>query len=159
MTVGTPEGGYDVLIHTPGEFGEVRIGEEADDLLSLTPGEQSAAGVQAPSRLMQQVGTDAGLGEAAAAGASRMRQKIVKAVALSRLHGCEDVDEALGTAAAYGRFATGDVASLLADRVSDQPGRSAGEDASLAQGTVSTTAGWPAISTDLVDGTADGDVT
>ncbi|WP_346036096.1 DDE-type integrase/transposase/recombinase [Brevibacterium picturae] len=94
------------------------------------------------------------LREAAAAGASRMRQKMVEAVVLSRLHGREDVDQALGTAAAYGRFATGDVASLLAHRVSDQPGRSAGENASLAQGT----AGWQAIGTDPVDGTGRGGV-
>lgn len=92
--------------------------------------------------------------EAAAAGVPRMRVKMVEAVALSRLHGREDVDEALGTAAAYGRFATGDVASLLAHRVSNQGIRSAGEDASLAQGT----AGWQAISIRPVTGTADGSV-
>ena len=94
------------------------------------------------------------LREAAAAGTSRMRVKMIEAVALSRLHGREDIDEALGTAAAYGRFATGDVASLLAHRVADQPVRSAGEDASLAQGT----AGWQAISTHPVDGSGRGGV-
>ncbi|MGC3023487.1 hypothetical protein ACPUD7_17715, partial [Brevibacterium sp. FAM 24630] len=56
----------------------------------------------------------------------------------------------LGTAAAYGRFGTGDVASLLAHRVADQGSRSAGEDASLAQGT----AGWRAMSSPST--TADG---
>lgn len=82
------------------------------------------------------------LREGAAAGVSRMRQKMGEAVDLSRLHGRERVDEVLGTAAAYGRFATGDVASLLDHCVSDQDSRSAGEDASLAQGT----AGWQAMS-------------
>ncbi len=90
------------------------------------------------------------LREAAAAGTSRMRQKMGQAVALSRLHGRERVDEVLGTAAAYGRFGTGDVASLLAHRVADQGSRSAGEDASLAQGTV----GWQAMSSPST--TADG---
>lgn len=81
------------------------------------------------------------LREGAAVGVSRMRVKMAEAVALSRLHGRDRVDEALGTAAAYGRFATGDVASLLTHRVAGQEGRSAGEEASLAQGT----AGWQAI--------------
>lgn len=83
------------------------------------------------------------LREGAASGVSRMRVKMAEAVALARLHGRERVDEALGTAAAYGRFATGDVASLLTHRVTDQGGRSAGEETSLAQGT----AGWQAMGT------------
>ena len=36
------------------------------------------------------------------------------AVALARLHGVDRVDWALGHAATYGRFAEGDVASILA---------------------------------------------
>lgn len=89
------------------------------------------------------------LREAAAVGASRMRQKMTEAVALSRLHGGDVVDEALGTAAAYGRFATGDVASLLVNRV-DAHARSADEESSLAQGT----GGWQAMGNQRVS--ADG---
>ncbi|MDJ1371358.1 IS21 family transposase, partial [Gulosibacter molinativorax] len=50
------------------------------------------------------------------------------------------VDEALGEAATYGRFATGDLVSFLEAGVSG-PARRADESTSLAQGT----AGWAAI--------------
>lgn len=85
-------------------------------------------------------GAHAWLGEAAAVGASRMRVKMADAVTLSRLHGLEVVDEALGVAAAYGRFASGDLASLMANRVTGD-GHRANEQTSLAQGT----SGWEAM--------------
>lgn len=87
-------------------------------------------------------GAHSWLGEAAAVGASRMRVKMAEAVTLSRLHGIEVVDEALGAAAAYGRFATGDLPSLLAHRVTGE-GHRANEQASLAQGT----SAWEAMGT------------
>jgi transposase len=52
--------------------------------------------------------------EAATAGTARVKVKMADAVTLARLHGVERVDWALGHAATYGRFAEGDVASILA---------------------------------------------
>jgi len=52
--------------------------------------------------------------EAAAAGTARVKVKMAEAVTLARLHGTEQVDWALGHAAAYGRFDEGDLESILA---------------------------------------------
>ncbi|WP_420446909.1 IS21 family transposase [Candidatus Poriferisodalis sp.] len=52
--------------------------------------------------------------EAAAAGTTRMKVKMAQAVTLARLHGAERLDGALGAAAMFGRFADGDLASILA---------------------------------------------
>ncbi len=82
-------------------------------------------------------GAQAWLIEAAAAGTSRMRVKMAEAVTLAKIHGRPEVDQALGAAATYGRFATGDLASLLGARASESR-RRADETRSLAQGT----AGW-----------------
>ncbi|MDQ6797550.1 MAG: IS21 family transposase [Actinomycetota bacterium] len=72
--------------------------------------------------------------EAAAAGTSRIKVKMSEAVTLAQLHGAKRVDWALGHAASYGRFAEGDVASVLA---ANPPGqrRSADEAHSLQLGT------------------------
>jgi transposase len=51
--------------------------------------------------------------EAAAAGASRVRVKMAEAVILSRLHGIERVDWALGHAGCFQRFGVGDLVSIL----------------------------------------------
>lgn len=78
--------------------------------------------------------------EAAAAGASRVRVKMAEAVALAALHGRAEVDRALGVAATAGRFADGDLVSLLAHQASasPEPTSRAGEQHTLAQGT----GGW-----------------
>ncbi|MEC5149902.1 IS21 family transposase [Cryobacterium sp. GrIS_2_6] len=86
-------------------------------------------------------GAHAWLLEAAAAGTARMNVKMAEAVALAKISGTAPVDEALGQAATYGRFATGDLASLLSAGAARPPARTAGETSSLAQGT----AGWAAI--------------
>ena len=52
--------------------------------------------------------------EAASAGTSRIKTKMAQAVDLARLHGHTRVDWALGHAATFGRFADGDLASILA---------------------------------------------
>jgi Mu transposase, C-terminal domain len=72
--------------------------------------------------------------EAAAAGTSRVKVKMAEAVTLARLHGSERVDWALGHAATFGRFAEGDLASILA---ANPPGerRSADDVHSLQTGT------------------------
>jgi hypothetical protein len=80
------------------------------------------------------------LAEAAAAGASRVRAKMARAVQLAALHGAAAADRALGQAAAAGRFGDGDLAAILAHQASaaeGEPSR-AGEQSSLAQGT----SGW-----------------
>jgi transposase len=72
--------------------------------------------------------------EAASAGTSRVKVKMGEAVALAALHGTERVDWALGHAASFGRFADGDLASILA---ANPPGqrRTADEVHSLQTGT------------------------
>lgn len=78
------------------------------------------------------------LKEAAAVGTERILQKMAHAVELSALAGRADVDWALGHAAVHGRFATGDLDSILAAKGLDTTRRGADEDTSLAQGT----SGW-----------------
>ncbi|MGI5133373.1 MULTISPECIES: hypothetical protein [unclassified Streptomyces] len=51
--------------------------------------------------------------EAGASGVRRIRAKRTDAVALAKLHGTADVDRTLGTAATVGRFAEGDLPSIL----------------------------------------------
>lgn len=51
--------------------------------------------------------------EAGAAGTSRVKAKMADAVELAVLHGTGRVDWALGHAATFGRFAEGDIASIL----------------------------------------------
>jgi transposase len=58
-------------------------------------------------------GAQAWLVEAAAAGASRIRSKMARAVELAALVGRERVEVALAEAAAAGRFAEGDLPSIL----------------------------------------------
>ncbi len=79
-------------------------------------------------------GAHSWLVEAAAAGTSRVKVKMAEAVTLARLHGSERVDWALGHAATFGRFAEGDLASILA---ANPPGqrRSADDVHSLQPGT------------------------
>jgi Mu transposase, C-terminal domain len=54
------------------------------------------------------------LTQAAAEGTQRIRRKMAEAVDLAKLHGAEAVNEALERCASYGRFADGDLASVLA---------------------------------------------
>ena len=61
--------------------------------------------------------------EAAAAGTTRMKVKMAQAVTLARLNGQVRVDWALGHAAMFGRFADGDLASILAADPPGQPRR------------------------------------
>jgi hypothetical protein len=59
--------------------------------------------------------------KAGAAGAQRVRRKMAEAVDLSKLHGTIEVERALRTCADAGRFADGDLASILSHQ------RSSGE--------------------------------
>ncbi len=82
--------------------------------------------------------------EAAAAGVRRLERKMAEAVALSALHGTAAVDRALGTAAMAGRFAEGDLESIIV-HASGAPPAAAVPPAehSLATGT----AGWSSFGT------------
>ena len=59
-------------------------------------------------------GAERWLKRAAAEGTSRIRRKMAEAVDLAKLHGTGPVNDALGRCASYGRFADGDLASVLA---------------------------------------------
>lgn len=65
-------------------------------------------------------GAHAWLVEAAAVGAQRVRSKMAEAVELAALVGAGTVDEALGLAAAAGRFADGDTLAIVRHRASGQ---------------------------------------
>ena len=52
--------------------------------------------------------------KAAASGAQRVRRKMAEAVDLAKLHGTVEVERALRACADAGRFADGDLASILA---------------------------------------------
>ena len=70
-------------------------------------------------------------------GVRRVRAKMADAVALAKLFGAETVDWALGHAAMHGRFADGDLASIVAHRPGAiaGPAHRASEDHSLQPGT------------------------
>jgi hypothetical protein len=76
-----------------------------------------------------------------------MIQKMAHAVELSVLGGRADVDWALGHAAVHGRFATGDLDSILASKGLDPTRRGACENTSLAQGT----GGWNLLGINIID--------
>ena len=59
-------------------------------------------------------GAEQWLIKAAAQGAQRLRRKMAEAVDLAKLHGTTEVEQALRTCAEAGRFADGDLASILA---------------------------------------------
>jgi hypothetical protein len=85
-------------------------------------------------------GAKAWLVEAAAAGTSRIRSKMAEAVSLSKLHGAEVIDRALGQAFAAGRFAEEDLAAILAHGADGELTRP-GDDHTLQPGT----AAWGAL--------------
>jgi hypothetical protein len=78
---------------------------------------------------------------AAAAGTTKLRRKLVEAIALAKLHGPEAVEEALTVAADASRFGDGDLAAILAHhqgaQVIEFPAR-ASEERSLQR----STAAW-----------------
>jgi hypothetical protein len=59
-------------------------------------------------------GAERWLKRAAAEGTARIRRKMAEAVDLAKLHGTGPVNDALERCASYGRFADGDLASVLA---------------------------------------------
>jgi transposase len=82
-------------------------------------------------------GAEAWLIAAAAAGTTKLRRKLAEAIDIAKLHGTAEVDDALATAARAGRFADGDLQSILAHQggqVIEFPAR-AGEQRSLQRST------------------------
>ncbi|MGO9959369.1 MAG: IS21 family transposase [Solirubrobacteraceae bacterium] len=59
-------------------------------------------------------GAERWLKHAAAEGTARIRRKMAEAVDLAKLHGAQQVSDALARCSSYGRFADGDLASILA---------------------------------------------
>jgi hypothetical protein len=59
-------------------------------------------------------GAERWLKRAAAEGTARIRRKMAEAIDLAKLHGTGPVNDALERCASYGRFADGDLASILA---------------------------------------------
>ena len=75
-----------------------------------------------------------------------MNVKMAEAVALAKISGLTEVDAALGEAATYGRFATGDLASILGAASPRKTKHTADEKTSLAQGT----SGWAPIGQPII---------
>jgi hypothetical protein len=81
------------------------------------------------------------LTEAAAAGASRIRSKMARAVELAAVVGTGRVDAALGLAAIAGRFADGDLASVI-DHLAAEGGTAGVVTADESHSAQPGTAGW-----------------
>jgi hypothetical protein len=79
--------------------------------------------------------------EAAACGARRIEVRMAEAVTLAALHGPGVVDHALGTAAMAGRFAEGDLESIIVHGLATRPTLGPPPEHSLAAGT----AMWSAL--------------
>jgi hypothetical protein len=144
--------GDELIVTTVGEHGPTEVARHPRS----TPGRPSIVDAHYPPRgdkdgdrvprahtadeaafLALGPGAAAWLVEAAAAGTRRIRRKMAEAVALAKLHGPGEVDQALGTAAIAGRFADNDVIRILAHqagRDASQPTR-ASETHSLQPGT------------------------
>lgn len=73
--------------------------------------------------------------EAAAVGARRIEARMAEAVTLSALPGADVVDRALGTAAMAGRFAEGDLGSIIVHGAQARPAGGAASEHSLSAGT------------------------
>ena len=115
------------------------------------PGDYSIRARTASEQAFLAIGEGAAtwLKEAAAVGTERIFQKMSHAVEVARLGGRGDVDWALGHAAVHGRFATGDLDSILASKGMDLTRRGASENTSLAQGT----GGWDLFGSNSIDDT------
>ena len=120
-----------VVVHADGEGGPREVARHA----LTTPGRPSICDAHYPPRPAGAIerkprarnadekaflaigpGAEAWLIAAAAVGASRVRRKLAEAVDLAKLHGHQQVDEALRAAADAARFADGDLAAILAHR-------------------------------------------
>lgn len=111
----SPTGAREVARHKLTTPGNPRIADEhyperTTDPLHPRPRPQT---VQERAFLALGAGAEQWLIEAASSGAQRVRSKMIEATELAALVGTEAVDRALGLAAASGRFATGDLTSIV----------------------------------------------
>jgi hypothetical protein len=82
--------------------------------------------------------------EAASTGARRIETRMAEAISLASLHGVTAVDQALGLAAFAGRFADGDLESIIVHAATTTPQTTAPPaEHSLAKGT----SAWSALGT------------
>jgi transposase len=112
----SPEGPREVARHALTTPGRPSIREEHYPPRPAGALERTPRARSAEERAFLQIGPGAErwLIAAAAAGTTRLRRKLAEAVALAKLHGADAVEEALAAATLAGRFADGDVASILA---------------------------------------------
>jgi hypothetical protein len=134
-----PDGPVEVARHlrtTPGNprLDDSHFEPRVGDPLNRSP--KAVTGADAEF-LALGAGAASWLVEAGEAGATRVRSKMARAVALAKIIGGERVDWALGHAAVMGRFADGDLESILDHRATAKAGGSlrASEDHSLQVGT------------------------
>ena len=140
-----PQGLTEVARHlrtTPGNprLDDAHFPARESDPLQRTPRARNGAEAEF---LKLGPGASAWLVEAGEAGATRVRAKMARAGSLARIIGTAQVDEALGQAATSGRFAEGDLESIVEHRATAQAGEAtrASEDHSLQVGT----AAWGAL--------------
>ncbi len=134
-----PDGPVEVARHVRTTPGNPRLDDShfeprVGDPLNRSP--KAVTGADAEF-LALGAGAASWLVEAGEAGATRVRSKMARAVALAKIIGGERVDWALGHAAVMGRFADGDLESILDHRATAKAGgsRRASEDHSLQGGT------------------------
>jgi transposase len=119
VTVVDAEGPVEIARHRRGQRGRPQIRDEHypcdHPSRQPTPGERTPRATNPAEATFLAIGDGAAtwLVEAAAAGTSRMRTKMVDAVTLAKLHGTTVVDQALGVAALAGRFGEHDLTAIL----------------------------------------------
>jgi transposase len=101
--------------HDPAHFGPPPDGPLQRTPKARTPDEAAFLAIGSGARQW--------LLSAAAVGTSRMRTKMIAAVALAKIYGCGPVDRALATAADLGRFADEDLAQLMRHDATALPGK------------------------------------
>ena len=134
-----PSGPVEVARHELTTPGNPRVNPDHFPPAPETPlGRTPVAASQAEAEFLALgAGAALWLTEAGANGVRRVRAKMDDAVGLAKLSGAEAVDWALGHAAVHGRFADGDLASIVAHRAAARAGQAhqADEAHSLQPGT------------------------
>jgi transposase len=156
VTTVTEQGPAEVARHQRSNPGSPSIKDEHYPPREDKTGERvpKATSAEEAAFLALGPGAAAWLVEAAAAGARRIRPKMAEALALAKLHGPGEVDQALGNAAIAGRFAENDVIRILAHHAGREIGKPAraSETHSLQPGTAAWTGfGLPPCTEDAGD--------
>lgn len=148
----SPGGPVEVARHERARPGSPAINDEHfPGTRTRIPGDYTPKARTADEAAFLAIGNGAAtwLAEAAAAGTARMHVKMAEAVTLAKLAGTAAVDRALGDAALHGRFAHGDLASILNANIRRTTTHAADETRSLTQGT-GAWAGLGAATSDTV---------